>query len=232
MSEVSIAEGKLSSNWPVVRLAYSAAISSGVAWLLYQNLSTEQGHPWLLSTGAGFLFCMTMVWVILLRSPVIKKGQYTGTKEGHELIDWHRATKVSTQAFFVATLLVTFTPGQFDSSFTTILAGVMQAARLASIFCLVRVRTFPQTRQMLTEHPGTLRFRCRLRHQSASCAGNGPRIINARPELSVHSCFCIHISDCNLCHIYAPFWKNSHMGFMSHHGGASPSFCCVDAASA
>ena len=138
--ELSVVEVKPSSNWNIIRLVYSTALSSGVAWTLYHNIPTEQGRPWVLSTGVGFLLCMTMVWIILLRSPVTKHAQYTGTKAGHELIDWQLATKTTAQAFFIATTLVTFTPRQFDKSFTTILAGVMQAVRLASIFYLVRGR--------------------------------------------------------------------------------------------
>jgi hypothetical protein len=125
-------------TWSFVCLGYSVILSSGVAWILYENISTEQGSPWLLTTGAGFLLCMTMVWVTLLRTSVVRETQYTDTKEGYKSIDWQLATKICAQAFFVATVLVTFTPGTFDKSIITILVGVLQAVRFASICYLVR----------------------------------------------------------------------------------------------
>jgi L-asparagine transporter-like permease len=140
MIELPVVEVKPFDIWSFVCLGYSIILSSGVAWILYNNISMEQGRPWLLTTGAGFLLCMTMVWVILLRTSVTRETQYTETKERHESIDWQLATKTCAQAFFVATVLVTFTPGRLDKSITTILTGVLQAVRLASIFYLVRSR--------------------------------------------------------------------------------------------
>jgi hypothetical protein len=140
MIELSIVEVKPFDIWPFVRLAYNVVLSCGVAWTLYQNISTEQSRSWLLTTGVGFLICMATVWLTLLRTPVTRKTQYTETEEEHAFIDWQLATKISAQAFFVATVLVTFAPAPFDRSTLTILAGVIQAVRLASIFYLVRVR--------------------------------------------------------------------------------------------
>jgi hypothetical protein len=131
-------EVKPFDTWSLVRLGYSILLSSGVAWILYENISTEQDRLGLLMTGAGFLLCMTMVWFILLKTSGTGDTRYTGMKEGLGSVDWQLATKICAQAFFVATVLVTFTPGTFDKSIISILVGVLQAMRLASIYYLVR----------------------------------------------------------------------------------------------
>ena len=156
MVELSVVEIKPFDIWAFVRLAYSMILSSGVAWILYQNIIMEQGRPWLLATGAGFLLCMTMAWIILSRDCVMRKTQYTETKEGHESIDWRLATKISGQAFLIATVLMTFSPAQFDTSVVTLLTGVIQAVRLVSMLYLVcKQDLYTKARKVLIGHSGT-----------------------------------------------------------------------------
>jgi hypothetical protein len=157
MIELSVVEVKPFDIWPFVRLAYSVVLSCGVAWTLYQNISTEQSRPWLLTTGVGFLICMAIVWLTLLRTPMVRKTQYAESKEEHAFIDWQLVTKISAQAFFVATILVTFASAPFDRSIMILLAGVMQAMRLASILYLVRVRDqYSKAMEALTGQPGII----------------------------------------------------------------------------
>ena len=222
MVELSVVEVKPFDIWAFVRLAYSMLLSSGVAWILYQNIMTGQARPWLLATGAGFLLCMTMAWIILSRDCVIRKTQYTETKEGHESVDWRLATKISGQAFLIATLLMTFSPAQFDTSILTLLAGVMQAVRLASMLYLVcKQDLHMKARKVLIGHPGIFWFRNRLCHQSVSRTGNGTCPSDARPKFNLSSRVCGHICDYYMCHINAFARQDPSVGFMFDHDGTS-----------
>ncbi|THY35634.1 hypothetical protein D6D01_01110 [Aureobasidium pullulans] len=133
---VSIMGEKPFEVWHHVRFVYTILLSSGVAWILYLSIYMEQEASQPIPTGVAFLTCMAAIYVILPRSGIMIK-QCSETTKSSGLVNWRSATKLSTQTFLIATILVAFAPLELKQPLTTVLSGVMQAIRIVSMFYLV-----------------------------------------------------------------------------------------------
>ena len=134
--EISVVEEKPFEVWHHVRFVYTFLLSSGVAWILYLSIYMEQEATQPIPTGVAFLACMAMIYVTLPKAGIMIKQCSEMTKSSG-LVNWRPATKLSTQAFLIATTLVAFAPLEIQQPINTVLSGVMQAIRIVSMFYLV-----------------------------------------------------------------------------------------------
>ncbi|THX18333.1 hypothetical protein D6D13_00468 [Aureobasidium pullulans] len=133
---ISVVEEKPFEVWHHVRFVYTILLSSGVAWILYLSIYMEQKASQPIPTGVAFLACMAMIYVTLPKAGIMIKQCSEMTKSSG-LVNWRPATKLSTEAFLIATILVAFVPLKIQQPFNTVLSGVMQAIRIVSMFYLV-----------------------------------------------------------------------------------------------
>ncbi|THZ18508.1 hypothetical protein D6C89_08230 [Aureobasidium pullulans] len=134
--KISVVEEKPFEVWHHVRFVYAILLSSGVAWILYLSIYMEQEASQQIPIGVAFLACMAMIYVTLPESRIMIKQCSEMTKSSG-LVNWRPATKLSTQAFLIATVLIAFAPLELQQPFTTVLSGAMQAIRIVSMFYLV-----------------------------------------------------------------------------------------------
>lgn len=134
--EISVVEEKPFEVWHHVRFVYTILLSSGVAWILYLSIYMEQEASQPIPIGVALLACMAMIYVTLPKSRIMIK-QCSEMTNSSGLVNWRPATKLSTQAFLIATVLIAFAPLELQQPFTTVLSGVMQAIRIVSMFYLV-----------------------------------------------------------------------------------------------